>query len=72
MKRLSAKTIQRRMRAEVIEQARRCEKYAGEAQALADAGRPGSSICMKYVARMRSEAAFAAVATARQAVGGDA
>lgn len=70
MKALSAKTIQRRMRAEVIEQARRCERWAGEAQAAEDAGRAGAAICLRFVARQRSEAAFAAVAAASQAIGG--
>ena len=72
MSTLSARTIQRRMRVEVIEQARRCEHWAGKAQESADAGDEGAAICLRFVARQRSEAAFAAVAAAQELIGGSA
>ena len=52
----------RRMRASVTEYARRCEYWAGKAQVESDAGNEGAAICLRHVARLRSNDAFAAVA----------
>lgn len=59
------RTEQRRLRAEVVHQAQRCEHWLGEAQARDDAGDPDSAICLRFVARQRAEAAFAAIAQLR-------
>ena len=65
MSRPSARIIVRNMRAEVVYQAQRCEYWAGKALEEFDAGHPGAGICLAFVARQRSDAAFAAVADAQ-------
>lgn len=55
------RTEQRLLRAEVVHQAHRCEYWLAEAQARDDAGDQDSAICLRFVARQRSDAAFAAI-----------
>lgn len=45
----------------MLGQAEACERWAREAQALDDSGRPGSAHCLRRVAENRASAALAAV-----------
>lgn len=53
------------LRRTIVHEAQRCEHWLAEAQARADAGNHGSAICLRFVARHRSEAAFAAAMALR-------